>query len=171
MPKEPGANNKLYFMRYIFSICILFFSVITFAQAGRSEKSGDIVKIIEKSTRAPRRMVEKNITAFFSLKLILSNNNKLDTILATKYAPLEIAPVLCDKAKYENVKWDSLFKRNTRKGDIVLIPIAIYSGDAQNTMFYEYTLDDLFNFSGRANNLFNCLMMQTIVVKYGAIMK
>lgn len=76
-------------------------------------------------------------------------------------------PAICNKAIYRNVHWEKLFKRPVKKGDVILVPIAVYNGEAQQTFVQEFTWDDLFKFGEENRSIANCLVMPTLVLKYG----
>ena len=133
-----------------------------------NETGSDLVKALNKAIRIPRSAIDKEVSYAFALKFVLSENGEIDTILASKYTPKEMKQNLTYSGQYKNVQWEDIFKRKLRKGDVLIVPISIYYPGGSSSNFHEYNIDDLFDFQfpDKAEGFSNCVLMQTLVVRY-----
>lgn len=129
-----------------------------------------LYKVFSKNLRYPLDLHDKKITSIFSVKFILSTDNKIDSIIPSKYTPVALIETLIKKDLYNEVVWANIFNRKVKKGDYVIIPFALYLDSDNSTTIIEYTIDDIFNFSGARTDIMNGLLLQPYVMKtYPAI--
>jgi hypothetical protein len=128
---------------------------------------------IYKAIRIPRSAMNEEASYAFALKFVLSDNGKIDTILASKYTPTAMKESLTLPAQYKDVHWEDIFNRKLRKGDVLIVPISIYYPEGSSLNLHEFNVDDLFDFQfpGKAERFSNCLLMQTLVVHYRKSMR
>lgn len=145
-------------------------NILLYGQSSRGtdEAGRDLLKVLSKTIRVPRSAADKEASYAFALKFVLSENGKIDTILASKYTPEETKKSLTVTALYKDVHWGGIFKRKPKKGDVLIVPVSVYCPECSSMNFLEYNVDDLFNFQfpGKAEGFTNCVLMQTLVVHY-----
>ncbi|WP_142682751.1 hypothetical protein [Chitinophaga polysaccharea] len=152
-------------------IITLFISGSVYLQQAPEDKNAnkELYKVLSNNIRYPRVLVEKNQSSFFTLKIKFGGDKKIKDITASKYAPKEVIKDGTNPENYKTVNWEAILKEKPKEGDILIIPISIYSSSEQNTIFYEYTLEDAFNYNGNMQNPIKCMILQPVVLKHGPV--
>ncbi|WP_142684909.1 hypothetical protein [Chitinophaga polysaccharea] len=157
--------------RLINVLLICFFFILT-ASAQQDDTRGEkgverLYKILSKNLRYPQKLYDNKSTSLFSVKYLISPENKLEDIIPSKYTPDGMKDKLMDKTLYGGIDWQSFFNRKIRQGDYIILPIALYRENDNSTTIIEYTIDDLFNFSEKRTPIMNGVLLQPFIMKAG----
>lgn len=157
--------------RLIGVVFICLYSILT-TSAQQSNKSGEkdveqLYKVLSKNLRYPQRLYDNKSTSLFSVKYLISPENKVESIIPSKYTPEEMKDKLKDKTLYDGINWKSIFNREIRQGDYIILPISLYRENDNSTTIIEYTIDDLFNFSENRTPVMDGLLLQPFIMKVG----
>ncbi|MCW3462507.1 hypothetical protein [Chitinophaga nivalis] len=155
--------NKLQSI-FLFSILLIGCSITT--QAQNSEKQ-QLELAIKKQFRYPMDLSLKKVTSLFAIRIFLSTDNKVDSIQTSKHTPEKMIKQLTNTTYLSDINWENIIRHKIQSGESVIIPLAAYYDSGENVqLFYEYTLDDLYNFNGRNDIISNCTIVPTITVPY-----
>ncbi|WP_142687260.1 hypothetical protein [Chitinophaga polysaccharea] len=114
-------------MRRLINLVLAGFFFILTASAQQSNTPGEkgaeqLYKVLSKNLRYPQKLYDNKSTSLFSVKYLISPENKLEDIIPSKYTPNEMKDKLIDKTLYGDIDWQSFFNRKIRQGDYVILP-------------------------------------------------
>ncbi|HVI43490.1 MAG TPA: hypothetical protein VM802_01415 [Chitinophaga sp.] len=140
-------------------------SMLCFSQNISNSTNAELTKVLQHHVRFPRELSEKKEAIAFSIKLTFSESG-LSKVVASKFTPAKMIPQLTDLSIFQSVNWEKIFNRKVKNNDQLIIPIVIYNPQENSSTFYEYTLEDLFQYPGEKSDFINCLIMQTYSLHY-----
>ncbi|HEY9261097.1 hypothetical protein [Chitinophaga sp.] len=158
---------RIIFSTLLFSLLLLSASHTLYAQNNEAKKVGsDLTRVLEKNVRWPRGLVEKKISAVFSLRITLSASDSITNIEFSKFFPKEMMPYIKSPAIYQGIDWQAIFGKKINGDHSLIIPFVLYDPMENNATFIEYTVEDLFVYPGEDKPFINALIMQTYSLKY-----
>lgn len=163
---------RLFILINFFSLTSISFSGTVAAQTSEHQNAKDeLIRILERNVRYPTELSEKKIASAFSMKIIFNSQGGILKILPSKYFPEKMVAQLTKADLYSKINWEEIFKRKLKEGDALIIPIVAYNSMEKNSTFYEYTLEDLFNYPEDNKFFVDCTIMQTFTLVYRAAVK
>ncbi len=123
---------------------------------------------VGKHIRYPLELASKNQSSLFSLRILLSADNRITSVTASRYTPKQLAIALTKPEIYTNVDWQAIFEGDKDKPHTVIIPVGIYNEMADSSIFVEYTIDGLFDFGDNNDPLIGCSILKPVITKYTA---
>ena len=127
------------------------------------QKAKKLVGAISKGLIYTNRFRENKTSELFSIKLLLSSANKVDSVFVSDNAPQDMVPKLKMAETFKQIDWKTLLGHEIINGDIVIIPIAIYPEDVLNSLpnYNQQQIDKLFVFNG-VESYYRCYLLKLV---------
>jgi hypothetical protein len=139
------ANVK--FSHFLFIVLLLstFTSKIALGQKNlaNNKEQQKLIKIISKNIEYPANFKESKKATVFSLKFVLSENNKVAHIFSSEETPVGMVSNLTEIKTYDTIDWTEIISRKIiDKGTTLIVPITVTPDDNVSGL-PNFTLDEL----------------------------
>ncbi|MBC9932004.1 hypothetical protein [Chitinophaga qingshengii] len=129
-----------------------------------------LIKIIGRNIRVSREVGETQASFIFSLRFVINEDGRLDTVMSSKLFPKALADVVLDKSLYNGVEWKEILKNNPRMA--IILPVTVTSSDYDGLKAFGLKgIIEQFNFPGVSQSSMECYLMQPFSIVYSPPIK